>query len=226
MENKPFFSLFTRLSPFSFISIPSYHKITFFENKNVAVLQKCSEFHFCLKFTKFNYSIDFYFVVCYIVISKREMAICYFAQLNIHQRRAHVEKKPQILLLTHGGWGMSLLNGVRMILGAVDFVEEIPLMPEMTLPEYLTKVREKAETLPEGSLILTDVFGGTTTNVGAKLGKDLNIKVYSGLNAPMLLEACSQITFTEQLDMEAVLETGKSSVKDVVAEILKAMEEK
>lgn len=137
-----------------------------------------------------------------------------------------MEKKPQILLLTHGGWGMSLLNGVRMILGAVDFVEEIPLMPEMTLPEYLTKVREKAETLPEGSLILTDVFGGTTTNVGAKLGKDLNIKVYSGLNAPMLLEACSQITFTEQLDMEAVLETGKSSVKDVVAEILKAMEEK
>lgn len=137
-----------------------------------------------------------------------------------------MEKKPQILLLTHGGWGMSLMNGVRMILGAVDFVEEIPLMPEMTLPEYLAKVKEKVETLPEGSLILTDVFGGTTTNVGAKLGRDFNIKVYSGLNAPMLLEACSQITFTEQLDMEAVLETGKSSVKDVVAEILKAMEEK
>ena len=99
--------------------------------------------------------------------------------------------KPQILLLTHGGWGMSLVKGVRMILGAVDFVDEVPLLPEMTLPEYLGKVKAQVEKLPEGSLILTDVFGGTTTNVGAKLGKDFNIKVYSGLNAPMLLEACS-----------------------------------
>lgn len=137
-----------------------------------------------------------------------------------------MEKHPQILLLTHGGWGMSLLKGIRMILGSVDFVSEVPLTPELTLPEYLGKVKEKVEQLPEGSLILTDVFGGTTTNVGAKLGRDYHIKVYSGLNAPMLLEACSEITFAGQLDMDAVLEAGQSSVKDVVAEILKAMEEK
>lgn len=137
-----------------------------------------------------------------------------------------MEKQPQILLLTHGGWGMSLVTGIRMILGSVDFVSEVPLTPELTLPEYLAKVKEKVEHLPEGSLILTDVFGGTTTNVGAKLGRDHNIKVYSGPNAPMLLEACSEITFAGQLDMEAVLEAGQSSVKDVVTEILKAMEEK
>ena len=52
-----------------------------------------------------------------------------------------MDNKPQILLLTHGGWGMSLVKGVRMILGAVDFVSEVPLLPEMTLPEYLGKVK-------------------------------------------------------------------------------------
>ena len=36
-----------------------------------------------------------------------------------------METKPQILLLTHGGWGMSLVQGVRMILGSVDFVKEV-----------------------------------------------------------------------------------------------------
>lgn len=91
-----------------------------------------------------------------------------------------MDNKPQILLLTHGGWGMSLVKGVRMILGAVDFVSEVPLLPEMTLPEYLEKVKAEVEKLPEGSIILTDVFGGTTTNVAAKLGRDFHIKVYSG----------------------------------------------
>jgi len=134
-----------------------------------------------------------------------------------------VDKKPQILLLTHGGWGMSLVKGVRMILGSVDFVSEVPLLPEMTLPEYLAAVKAEVEKLPEGSLILTDVFGGTTTNVGAKLGKDFHMKVYSGLNAPMLLEACSQITFTGTLNMETVLASGQEAVKDVVEEVLKAM---
>lgn len=134
-----------------------------------------------------------------------------------------MDKKPQILLLTHGGWGMSLVTGVRMILGSVDFVSEVPLLPEMTLPEYLGKVKTEVEKLPEGSLILTDIFGGTTTNVGAKLGKDFNIKVYSGLNAPMLLEACSQITFTGALNMETVLTSGQEAVKDVIEEVVKAM---
>lgn len=118
---------------------------------------------------------------------------------------------------------MSLVKGVRMILGSVDFVSEVALLPEMTLPEYMGKVKVEVEKLPEGSLILTDVFGGTTTNVGAKLGRDYNMKVYSGLNAPMLLEACSQITFTGSLDMTTVLASGQDAVKDVVEEVMKAM---
>lgn len=134
-----------------------------------------------------------------------------------------MNEKPQILLLTHGGWGMSLVTGVRMILGSVDFVTEVALLPEMTLPEYLGKVKAEVEKMPKGSLILTDVFGGTTTNVGAKLGREFDIKVYSGLNAPMLLEACSQISFTGTLDTDAVLSSGKEAVKDVVEEVVKSM---
>ena len=84
-------------------------------------------------------------------------------------------------------------------------------------------VKAEVETLPEGSLIMTDVFGGTTTNVAAKLGREYGIKVYSGLNAPMLLAACSDISFEGTLNQEDVLEAGQTAVKDVVEEILNAM---
>ena len=43
--------------------------------------------------------------------------------------------------------------------------------------------------MPEGSLILTDFIGGTTSNVAARLSADYPVAVISGLNASLLLEA-------------------------------------
>ena len=128
-------------------------------------------------------------------------------------------EKPQVLLLTHGGWGMGLVESAKMIIGAVDFVHEIPLTPEATFSEYYIEVKDFVEKVPPNSIILTDLFGGTTTNVGAKVGKEKNIKVISGLNAPLLIEACSQIKFTGAIDFNSVLETGQQSVKDVVGKV-------
>ena len=102
-------------------------------------------------------------------------------------------------------------------------VDEVALLPEMTLPEYMEKVKNVVEKMPEDSLILTDIFGGTTTNVAAKLGRDYNIKVYSGLCAPMLIEACSGLAFAGKIDQSAVLEAGQGAVRDVVDEVLKSL---
>lgn len=73
---------------------------------------------------------------------------------------------------------------------------------------------------------MTDVFGGTTTNVGAKLGRDLGIKVISGLNAPLMIEACTQIMYTDDCNFDVVLQSGQNSIMDVVAEIMKSLEKK
>lgn len=134
--------------------------------------------------------------------------------------------KPQILLLTHGGWGMSLMEGVRMVIGAVDFVKEAPLRPQVTFQEYLALVREAADAMPDGSLILTDMFGGTTTNAGALVGREKNIRVFSGLNAPLLIEACLGLMEEGKIDFDSVLETGETSVIDVIEKITKSLEEK
>lgn len=134
--------------------------------------------------------------------------------------------KPQILLLTHGGWGMSLLEGVKMVVGAVDFVKEHPLKPQVTFQEYLAEVRVIADTLPEGSLIITDMFGGTTTNAAAVIGREKNIKVISGLNAPLLAQACMDLSDGDSIDFETVMETGLASIRDVVTEVLKSLEKR
>lgn len=130
------------------------------------------------------------------------------------------ESLPQILLLTHGGWGQYLCDSLRMVTGAIDGVTEIALMPVDTLGEFYQRVEAVVKTLPEGSLILTDFVGGTTSNVAARLSADYPIAVISGLNASLLLDALDRREsgpLTACVD--ALIEAGRSSCLDVVAHV-------
>ena len=130
------------------------------------------------------------------------------------------ESLPHILLLTHGGWGQPLCNSLRMVMGEINAVTEIALMPVDTLSEFYQRVEAVVKTLPEGSLILTDFVGGTTSNVAARLSADYPIAVISGLNASLLLEALDR---RENGLLTAcvpeLIEAGRSSCLDVVAHV-------
>lgn len=126
----------------------------------------------------------------------------------------------EILLLTHGGWGEHLIGSLKMIWGSTDRVSEIPLMAQYTFDEYFEKVRGKVAQMAEHSLIITDLFGGTTSNVSARLSRDYNIQVISGLNAPMLLEAMMSIdSLDDPHTLQRVIAVSQEGCKDVVGEI-------
>lgn len=135
----------------------------------------------------------------------------------------------RILILTHGGWGMALKSSVEMIIDKVDFVDEITLSPQDLLSEYKEKVMTyidkqnfEARKFQEDIqiTILTDLFGGTTTNVAAIIANTSdNINVITGLNSALLLEACMQINNQKVLDVELLLKNSKDSIFDVMERI-------
>ena len=130
------------------------------------------------------------------------------------------EPLSQILLLTHGGWEQQLCNSLCMVTGEIKGVTDIALMPVDTLGEFYQRVEAVVKTLPEGSLILTDFIGGTTSNVAARLSADYPVAVISGLNASLLLEALDK---REQGPLSAcvadLVEAARSSCLDVVAHV-------
>ena len=99
--------------------------------------------------------------------------------------------KQPILILTHNGWGLELLKSVQMIVGEISNVHEVALNAEDSLPEYLERVKTQIEQLEwqENLLILTNIKGGTPSNVALRLSKDYKVVAISGLCASMLLEA-------------------------------------
>lgn len=50
--------------------------------------------------------------------------------------------------------------------------------------------------------------------------------VVSGLNAPLMIEACTQIQYTGDCNFDVVLQQGQSSIIDVISEVTKSMEKK
>lgn len=126
----------------------------------------------------------------------------------------------QILILTHGDWGKQLKESLNMIIGHIDGVFDIALMPNDTFSEYYQKVEQQVAKMPEGSLIITDFIGGTTSNTAARLSLDYKIGVISGLSALLLIEAINKKDEGPLIyvinDLVAV---GQGSCKDVLAEI-------
>ncbi|HBC4445992.1 TPA: PTS fructose transporter subunit IIA [Enterococcus faecalis] len=101
-----------------------------------------------------------------------------------------MENEP-ILLLTHNGWGLELVKSVQMIVGEVKNVHEVALQAEDSLGDYLERVTEKIDQLTWHNqlLILTDVKGGTPSNVALRLSKDYDLLIVSGLCTSLLLES-------------------------------------
>ena len=131
-------------------------------------------------------------------------------------------KELEILLLTHGDWGKYIIDAGKMIVGNVDRVSQISLNPADTFEEFYEKVEKKVSELKDGSLIITDIFGGTTTNVAAKLSLSYNINIISGLNAPLLFEALLNIDSINQDEvLDNIVEEGKDSCKNILKELRK-----
>ena len=131
-------------------------------------------------------------------------------------------KELEILLLTHGDWGKYIIEAGKMIVGNVDRVSQISLNPADTFEEFYEKVEKKVSEMKEGSLIITDIFGGTTTNVAAKLSLSYNINIISGLNAPLLFEALLNIdSINEDSVLDSIVEEGRDSCKNILKELRK-----
>ena len=131
-------------------------------------------------------------------------------------------KELEILLLTHGDWGKYIIDAGKMIVGNVDRVSQISLNPADTFEEFYEKVENKVSEMKEGSLIITDIFGGTTTNVAAKLSLSYKINIISGLNAPLLFEALLNIdSINEDSVLDSIVEEGKDSCKNILKELRK-----
>ena len=99
-----------------------------------------------------------------------------------------------ILIITHGTLGESLLHCASHILGTRPRqLAQIGITPQddpqLILPQAIRQVRSLDD--GDGVLILTDIYGGTPSNLAARLLIPGKVEGIAGVNVPMLIRALS-----------------------------------
>lgn len=125
-----------------------------------------------------------------------------------------------ILIVTHGKFGQELLKSAELIIGKQENVLTLGLEHGDSIEELNDKVKTSIEKLDEGDgvLVLTDLFGGSPSNVVAKNMEQLNFHSLTGVNLPMLIEALitREIVDIEEL-VNSAFKAGYEGVKNIGA---------
>ncbi|AEE91835.1 PTS system fructose subfamily IIA component [Tepidanaerobacter acetatoxydans Re1] len=129
-----------------------------------------------------------------------------------------------ILIVTHSNFGKELLRSAELIVGRQENIETLGLEHGDSVEELYKKVKDSLKKLDrgEGVLILTDLFGGSPSNVTAAAMKENNIKVesISGVNLPMLIEALDLRNTTDlECIIDKIIQTGIFGIKNIKLEL-------
>ena len=121
-----------------------------------------------------------------------------------------------IIIVTHGNLALELKSAMEHILGIQKNIEIISIKPDddleikkSTLEESIKKVDEE-----NGVIILTDMFGGTPSNLAISLLKIGKIEIISGVNLPMLIKL---IGLRDSNDLQKVATESKESAQKYIS---------
>ncbi|PYS95262.1 MAG: PTS fructose transporter subunit IIA [Acidobacteria bacterium] len=94
-----------------------------------------------------------------------------------------------LLVLTHGGLAFELVRALERIVGSVDRVRALSIGWDDDLAAARREVQEAITEVDPGGgvLILTDMFGGTPTNVALSFLRD-GVEILTGVNLPMIVK--------------------------------------
>jgi PTS system mannose-specific IIA component len=128
-----------------------------------------------------------------------------------------------VLIVTHLDFGQKLLETAEGIVGKQSGCLALSLDAGHNMETVLADIKQGLEQLDNGQgvLVLTDMFGGTPSNVSLSLLGTGKLEVITGANLPMLLKIFNgrSSTSLEDLAMDAK-SAGRQGIL-VAGEVLK-----
>jgi len=116
------------------------------------------------------------------------------------------------VVITHGRLADELIDAARLIVGSIEAVEGISMAPDEDMEAAQARILEAIKKVDSGKgvLILTDLFGGTPSNLSLTFLAERKVEVLSGVNLPMLL---SLATGRDDKSLEEVAEMAMNAGK-------------
>lgn len=117
-----------------------------------------------------------------------------------------------LVLVTHGSLAKEFQLALEHVVGPQEQVEPISIGPDDDMEQRRQDILDAVGRVNSGSgaIILTDMFGGTPSNLAISIMEPGLIEVVAGVNLPMLIKLASA---RMDDDMESALERAVESGK-------------
>jgi PTS system mannose-specific IIA component len=94
------------------------------------------------------------------------------------------------VVVSHGTLATGLVQAAEIIVGKMEGVVAVDISPSMGVEEIHAAVEGALRTVDTGSgvLLMTDMFGGTPSNIGISFLGTHRVEVVTGVNLPMMVK--------------------------------------
>lgn len=98
-----------------------------------------------------------------------------------------------LVLVTHGRLAEALIAATEHVVGAQHNARTVCIGPDDDMEQRRNEIRVAIDDVEDGNgvILLTDMFGGTPSNLAISFMEKANIEVIAGVNLPMLIKLAS-----------------------------------
>ncbi|MFM9851811.1 MAG: PTS sugar transporter subunit IIA [Sphingomonadaceae bacterium] len=127
-----------------------------------------------------------------------------------------------LVLVTHGRLAVEFITAMEHVVGAQDSIVAICIGPEDDMEMRRAEIAAAIASVDQGRgvIILTDLFGGTPSNLAISLMETGRVEVIAGINLPMLIRLeGARRTLSVVAAVAAAREAGRKYIS-VASEVL------
>ena len=95
-----------------------------------------------------------------------------------------------IVLVTHGNLALEFISAMQHVVGKQEQIEAVCIGAEDDMEMRRNEILQKAEKNDSGDgvILLTDMFGGTPSNLALSVMDKAKVEIIAGVNLPMLIK--------------------------------------
>lgn len=127
-----------------------------------------------------------------------------------------------LILVTHGRLADQFVEAMEHVVGPQDAVETVCIGPDDDVEQRRAEIADKIAKVDsgEGTIVLTDLFGGTPSNLAISLLEAGQVEVIAGINLPMLIRLAGARKSMNVVDAVAAAQQAGRNYITVASEFL------
>jgi PTS system mannose-specific IIA component len=127
-----------------------------------------------------------------------------------------------IIVVAHGGLAQAFVETAEMIVGPTDGFKACSFAQGSDVDSLRKMLKNSIKEVNkgEGVIILTDMFGGTPSNISLSFLENGKVEVVTGVNLPMVITALTKRKGKDIVELTCMLKDGGSTNIHIASEIL------